>query len=92
VNALHLLSQLDAVLDDRSILVADGGVFVATTLRRTDYHDVARGYGAEGFIIKTPEDICKTLRKARQAAARGRPVVINVWIDKTDFRTGSISM
>jgi acetolactate synthase-like protein len=65
---------------------------VGTELRRTDYHRVAEGYGAKGFLIRAPEEIGPTLRAARAAASQGMPVLINVWIGKTDFREGSISM
>lgn len=65
---------------------------VGTELRRTDYHKVAEGYGARGFLIRAPEEIGPTLRAARAAASQGMPVLINVWIGKTDFREGSISM
>jgi acetolactate synthase-1/2/3 large subunit len=29
---------------------------------------------------------------AREVARGGRPVLVNVWLDRTDFREGSISM
>jgi hypothetical protein len=32
------------------------------------------------------------LRQAREIARRGQPVLVNVWLDRTDFREGSISM
>jgi acetolactate synthase-1/2/3 large subunit len=65
---------------------------VGTTLRTSDYHRVARGYGAEGFVIRREEEIALTLQAARAAAREGRPVLINLLIGKTDFREGSISM
>jgi acetolactate synthase-1/2/3 large subunit len=65
---------------------------VGTVLRRTDYHVVAAGFGAEGILVKRNIDIDDALKRARAAAASGRPVVVNVWLDKTDFREGSISM
>ena len=65
---------------------------VATVLRRSDYHLVAEGFGAEGFLLEKEEDIDDVLRAARQAADEGRPVLINAMIGKTDFRDGSISM
>ena len=30
--------------------------------------------------------------RARDRATAGKPVLVNVWLDKTDFREGSISM
>jgi acetolactate synthase-1/2/3 large subunit len=32
------------------------------------------------------------LRQAQEIARSGRPVLVNVWLDRTDFREGSISM
>ena len=65
---------------------------VGTVLARTAYHEVARGFGAEGFVVEHPRDLEWTLRRAKEVAASGRPVLVNVWLDKTDFREGSISM
>jgi len=65
---------------------------VGTVLARTAYHEVARGFGAEGFEVRYQRELEWTLRRARDAAAAGRPALVNVWLDKTDFREGSISM
>jgi thiamine pyrophosphate-dependent acetolactate synthase large subunit-like protein len=65
---------------------------VATVLRRTAYHKVVEGYGARGILVRTPDEIAPALREARAAAEKGVPVLINVWIGKTDFREGSVSM
>ncbi len=65
---------------------------VGTVLRRSDYHRVAEGYGGVGLVIERPEQVAGVLRQAQAAAADGRPVLINAWIGKTDFRKGSISM
>jgi acetolactate synthase-1/2/3 large subunit len=32
------------------------------------------------------------LQQARAIARAGRPVLVNVWLDRTEFREGSISM
>ena len=48
--------------------------------------------GAEGFLVEHQRDLEWTLRRAKEAAAAGRPALVNVWLDKTDFREGSISM
>jgi len=74
---------------DQERLLGDG---VGTVLARTAYHEVARGFGAEGFEVKHLRELEWTLRRAREAAAGGRPALVNVWLDKTDFREGSISM
>ena len=65
---------------------------IATGLRRSDYHLVAEGFGAEGFLLDRKEDIDRVFREAKKAARDGSPVLINVLIGKTDFRKGSISM
>lgn len=65
---------------------------VATVLLKSDYQMVAQGFGAEGLHLFRNEDIRPVLKKARELAHSGRPVLINVDIDRTDFRKGSISM
>jgi acetolactate synthase-1/2/3 large subunit len=65
---------------------------VGTVLARTAYHEVARGFGAEGLEIRRDAEVPSVLARARELAAAGRPVLINVWLDKTAFREGSISM
>ena len=65
---------------------------VGTVLRCTDYHRVAEGYGGVGFKIERPDQIEQTLAAAKAEARRGRPVLINALLGKTDFRKGSISM
>jgi hypothetical protein len=32
------------------------------------------------------------LQQASEIAHSGKPVLVNVWLDRTDFREGSISM
>jgi acetolactate synthase-1/2/3 large subunit len=65
---------------------------VGTVLARTAYHDVARGFGAEGIEVRTAGEVDGALAHARELAAAGRPVLVNVWLDRTDFREGSLSM
>ncbi len=65
---------------------------VGTVLARTAYHEVARAFGAEGIEVRRADEVADALARARAFAAAGRPVLINVWLDKTDFREGSISM
>jgi acetolactate synthase-1/2/3 large subunit len=65
---------------------------VATRLNRTDYHVVAEGFGAKGFLLEKNEDCETVFQKAQQAAGDGQPVLINALIGTTDFRKGSISM
>jgi acetolactate synthase-1/2/3 large subunit len=61
-------------------------------LARTDYHTVAQGFGAEGILVRTQDEVPAALARARALAAGGRPVLVNVWLDKTEFREGSLSM
>ncbi len=65
---------------------------VGTVLARTAYHEVAAGFGAEGILVRTMAELQPALERARTIASLGRPVLINVWLDKTEFRDGSISM
>ena len=68
------------------------GDAVGTELARTAYHEVARGFGAEGIEIRSDAEVAAGLARAREIAASGRPVLVNVWLEKTEFREGSISM
>jgi thiamine pyrophosphate-dependent acetolactate synthase large subunit-like protein len=65
---------------------------VATVLARTDYHAVAAGFGAHGILVKHMDEVPAALAQAREVARQGRPVLVNVWLDKTTFREGSLSM
>lgn len=65
---------------------------VGTVLARTAYHEVAAGFGAEGLVVKTNAEAPQVLALARQLAKAGQPVLVNVWLDRSDFREGSISM
>jgi acetolactate synthase-1/2/3 large subunit len=65
---------------------------VATVLARTDYQQVAAGFGAEGILVKKLSEVGAALDRARAVAKTGKPVLVNVWLDKTEFRDGSISM
>lgn len=65
---------------------------VGTVLARTDYHRVARGFGAHGIVVRHDAELPAALAEARQVAASGRPVLLNVWLARSDFREGSLSM
>jgi acetolactate synthase-1/2/3 large subunit len=65
---------------------------VGTVLARTAYHEVVEGFGAAGFEVKTLADWPAAVQGARAAAREGRPALINVWLDRTEFREGSLSM
>jgi acetolactate synthase-1/2/3 large subunit len=74
---------------DQSTLL---GSDVGTTLRRTDYHRVAEGYGGVGLLLTDPAKVDAVLDEAKALSRQGKPVCINVHIAKTDFREGSISI
>lgn len=65
---------------------------VATVLARTDYHRVAEGFGAAGLCVRSDAEVPAALQEAQALARAGRPVLLNVWLEKTAFREGSLSM
>lgn len=65
---------------------------VGTGLRRTDYHRVAEGYGGVGLLVEAPAQVDDALREAKRIAKGGRPVLVNVHLEKSSFREGSISI
>ncbi|MCA9556418.1 MAG: thiamine pyrophosphate-binding protein, partial [Myxococcales bacterium] len=65
---------------------------VGTVLARTAYHEVAKGYGAEGLLLDDPTKVDEVFAQAKAIAASGRPVLVNAHIGATEFRKGSISM
>jgi acetolactate synthase-1/2/3 large subunit len=65
---------------------------VGTVLARSDYHRVAEGFGAAGLLARTTAEVPAALAQAKEIARSGRPVLVNVWLDRTDFREGSLSM
>jgi len=69
------------------------GKSTATMLAYRDYDQIAKGYGGEGILVKTPGvDFQNVFEKARNYNKQGKPVLINVHIGKSDFREGSISV
>ena len=65
---------------------------VGTVLARSDYHEVAAALGGRGLLLKHANQTAACLQDARETASNGVPVLINAWLDKTDFREGSLSM
>jgi acetolactate synthase-1/2/3 large subunit len=65
---------------------------VGTVLARTAYHEVVAGFGAAGLLVQRMEELPAALQRARALARAGQPVLVNVWLDKTEFREGSLSM
>jgi len=68
------------------------GDAVGTELARSDYDRVATALGAEGIQIRSMAEMPGALARARTLAHSGHPVLINVWLDQSRFREGSISM
>ena len=65
---------------------------VATVLARSAYHEVVAGFGAAGLLVQRMDEVRPALQRARALAREGRAVLVNVWLDKTEFREGSLSM
>lgn len=64
----------------------------ATVLRYNNYHKVAYGLDAKGFLLSDPSAADSALEQAKTAARRKRPVLVNALIGRTGFRKGSVSM
>ncbi len=65
---------------------------VGTVLARSDYHEVARALGGRGVLLQHADETAGCLQEARDAARNGVPALVNAWLDRTDFREGSLSM
>jgi acetolactate synthase-1/2/3 large subunit len=65
---------------------------VGTVLERSNYHDVAAALGGQGVLLQQADQVDAGLRAAQGFASQGKPVLVNAWLDKTDFREGSLSM
>ena len=65
---------------------------VGTVLERSDYQEVAAALGGKGVLLKHTDQTGACLQEARNSASKGVPVLINCWLDRTDFREGSLSM
>ena len=65
---------------------------VATVLARSAYHEVVAGFGAKGLLVRHLDELQPALAQARAWAHQGHAVLVNVWLDKTEFREGSLSM
>ncbi|MDE2154718.1 MAG: hypothetical protein KGJ32_02315 [Xanthomonadaceae bacterium] len=68
------------------------GDAVGTTLARSDYDRVAAALGAEGILVRHRHEMPAALARAQTLARSGRPVLVNVWLEPSGFREGSISM
>jgi acetolactate synthase-like protein len=68
------------------------GTAVGTELAHTNYDAAAIGYGGLGYKLDNPAELFSCLQVAKDAAAQGRPVLLNAILGKTEFRKGSISI
>ena len=68
------------------------GTAVGTELAHTSYDAAAIGYGGLGYKLDTPAELLTCLQAGRDAAASGRPVLLNAILGKTEFRKGSLSI
>jgi acetolactate synthase-1/2/3 large subunit len=74
---------------DQVVILGDD---VACRLTYMDYHIVSKGCGGEGLLVRDQKRVKSTLKKAVNLSREGKPVCVNAWVGKTDFRKGSISM
>lgn len=68
---------------------------VACMLAYCNYEKVAEGFGGCGFVMDRgmkDEDIRDMLQRAQELSRDGKPVLVNCFIGKTNFREGSISV
>lgn len=65
---------------------------VGTVLARSDYDRVAAALGAEGILVRSQSELAPALLRAQALARAGRAVLVNVWLEPSAFREGSISM
>ena len=68
------------------------GSDVGCMLDRSDYEKIGPALGAEGKRIVRKSDIARVLKDSRTLARKGKPVIVNVHIGRSDFRKGSISI
>ncbi|MDH3766919.1 MAG: thiamine pyrophosphate-binding protein [Gammaproteobacteria bacterium] len=65
---------------------------VGTVLMRSDYHEAAAALGGKAVLLQHANQTALRLQEAQHFARNGAPVLVNAWLDRTDFREGSLSM
>ena len=68
------------------------GSNIGTELAFNAYEKVVEGYGGKGYYVENHDSLDETLKRAKEDAKLGYPVLVNVKISKSDFRKGSISV
>ena len=68
------------------------GSNIGTELVYNSYEKVVEGYGGKGYLVENQDALVETLKKAKEDAKLGYPVLVNVKLSKSDFRKGSISV
>jgi len=70
------------------------GEDVACRLNYSNYENVVKGFGAEGILVRRPDEVVPAFQRAKEIAEKEqKPVLVNIVMkEKTDFRTGSLSM
>lgn len=64
----------------------------AVCLAYSDYHLIAKAFGADGVRVEHIQAFVEAVSEAQQKTRQGIPFIINAIVGKTDFRKGSISM
>jgi thiamine pyrophosphate-dependent acetolactate synthase large subunit-like protein len=67
------------------------GSDTATVIPRSDYHFIAKSFGADGERVETINGFEQAIKNALQSMDKGVPYLINAIIESTAFRDGSIS-
>lgn len=68
------------------------GAATATAIPRSDYHLIAKSFGADGERTETIREFEQAFKNALESLDKGVPYLINAIIEPTSFRDGSISM
>lgn len=51
-----------------------------------------QGFGGEGIVIRTAEEVQPALQLAKQLFHEGKTVLVNCLLSRSSFREGSLSM